>query len=89
VGKNIGPSNKKDADAIRRAAKVRERLFLQEPPDGHIVILTFEGVDPVAGYLQVVQSLPPEFAEAAMDLHGIDITATRSPLPKLVYNSRQ
>ena len=79
--KNFGPGNKKDADAIRRAAKVRERLFSKEPPDGHIVILTFEGVEPVAGYSKVVQSLPPDFAEAAMDLHGLDINVPRSPLP--------
>ena len=76
MGQNIGTSNKKDADVIRLAAKVRECSFLQEPPYGHIVILTFEGVDPVAGYLKVVQSLPPEFTEAAMDLHGLDTAIT-------------
>ena len=43
--------NKKDADAIRNAAGVRERLCLQKVPEGHIVILTFEGINPEAGYL--------------------------------------
>ena len=81
--------NKKDADAIRNAAGVRERLYLQKVPEGHIVILTFEGINPEAGYLQVIQNSPPEFAEAAMEIHGLDVNAPQLPLPKLVYNSRE
>lgn len=81
--------NKKETDAIRNAAKVRERSFLQELPDGHIVVLTFEGVEPVAGYEQVMRNLPPEFAAAAMECHGLDENALPPPLPELVYDSRQ
>ena len=81
--------NKKETDAIRNAAKVRERSFLQELPDGHIVVLTFEGIDPVAGYEQVMRNLPPEFAATAMECHGLDENALPPPLPELVYDSRQ
>ena len=81
--------NKEDTDAIRFAARVRERSYLQEMPEGHMVILTFEGINPEAGYLQVIQNSPPEFAEAAMEIHGLDVNAPQPPLPKLVYNSHE
>ena len=81
--------NKKDADAIRHAVGVRERLYLQKVPEGHIVILTFEGINPEAGYLQVIRNSPPEFAEATMEIHGLDVNAPQPPLPKLVYNSHE
>ena len=81
--------NKKDADAIRNAAGVRERLYLQKVPDGHIVILTFEGINPEAGYSQIIKNFSPEFAEAVMEIHGLDVNAMQPPLTKLVYNSRE
>ena len=81
--------NKKDADAIRNAAGVRERLYLQKVPDGHIVILTFEGINPEAGYSQMIRNSPPEFAEAVLEIHGLDVNATQPPSPKLVYNSHE
>ena len=81
--------NKKDADAIRHAAGVRERLYLQKVPEGHIVILTFEGINPEAGYSQIIRNSPPEFAEAVLEIHGLDVNATQPTSPKLVYNSRE
>ena len=81
--------NKKDTDAIRHAAGVRERSYLQETPEGHMVISTFEGIDPVAGYSQVIQNSPPDFAKASLEIHGLDVNASRPPLPKLVYNSHE
>ena len=81
--------NKKDTDAIRHAAGVRERSYLQETPEGHMVILTFEGIDPVAGYSQVIQNSPPEFAKASLEIYGLDVNASPPPLPKLVYNSHE
>ena len=81
--------NKKDADAIRNAAGVRERLYLQKVPEGHIVILTFEGINPEAGYSQIIRNSPPEFAEAVLEIHGLDVNATQPTSSKLVYNSRE
>ncbi len=81
--------NKKNTDAIRYAAGVRERSYLQKVPEGHMVILTFEGINPEAGYSQIIKNAPPEFAEAVMEIHGLDVYATQPPLPKLVYNSRE
>ena len=74
LGRMLG-ENKKDSDAIRNAARVRKRSYLQEMPEGHMVILTFEGINPEDGYLQVMQISPPELAEAAMEIHGININA--------------
>ena len=81
--------NKKEMDAIRHAAGVRERSFLQETPDGHMVILTFVGRDPVAGYSQVMQKLPSDFAELVMEVHVLDVNAPKPRMPELVYNSHE
>jgi hypothetical protein len=64
--------NKKETDAIRENAGVHERSFLQEAPNGHLVILTFEGDDPVAGWGSIMANLPPDFATAAMELHCME-----------------
>ena len=76
-------------DAICHAAGVRERSFLQETPDGQMVILTLEGRDPVVGYSQVMQKLPSDFAELVMEVHGLDVNAPQPPMPELVYNSHE
>jgi hypothetical protein len=33
--------------------------------------------------------MPSEFAEFAMDVHGLDITAPPPPLPELIFDSRE
>ena len=79
--------NKSHTDMIRKNAGVHERSFLQETRNGHLVILTFEGADPVAGWGKIMANLPPEFATAAMELHGLDVNAPPPPLPELIYDS--
>ena len=81
--------NKKEMDAIRHAAGVRERSFLQETPDGQMVILTLEGRDQVVGYSKVMQKLPSDFAELVMEVPGLDVNAPQPPMPELVYNSHE
>ncbi len=54
-----------------------------------MVILTYEGINPESDYLQVMQNSPPEFAEAAMEIYGLDVNAPQTPLLKLVYNSHE
>ena len=80
--------NKTHTDEIRENAGVHERSFLQETSDGHLVILTFEGENPLAGWEKIMANLPPDFAIAAMELHGLDVNAPSPPLPKLVYDSK-
>ena len=80
--------NKTHTDEIRENAGVHERSFLQETTDGHLVIFTFEGENPVTGWKKTMANLPPESAIAAMELHGLDVNAPPPPLPKLVYDSK-
>ena len=77
-----------EQDAIREAAGVHERTLLQETPEGDVVILTFEGDDPAAGWAHIMQSMPAEFASVVAEIHGIDVDAPPPPLPQLVYDSK-
>tara|TARA_Y100001933_G_C18875931_1_gene511931 strand:- start:266 stop:430 length:165 start_codon:yes stop_codon:yes gene_type:complete len=54
-----------------------------------MVILTFEGRDPVTGYYQVMQKLPSHFAELVREVHGLDVNAPQPPMPELIYNSHE
>ena len=74
--------------ASREDAGVHERTFLQETPAGDFVILTFEGDDPEASFAKIMQNMPPEFAEFAKDVHGLDANASPPLMPKLVFDSR-
>ncbi len=53
------------------------------------MILTFEGNNPVASYLQIIENLTPEFAEAAKEIYELDINAHQPLLPKLIYNGHE
>ena len=64
--------NKQETDAIRKNSGVQERSFLQETPNRHLVIWTFEGDDPVAGWGSIMANLPPDVATATMELHCME-----------------
>ena len=72
----------------RENAGVHERSFLQETPAGDFIILTFEGDDPEASFAKIMQNMPPDFADFAKDVHGLDVNAPPPPMPKLVFDSR-
>ncbi len=55
------------------AAKSRKRG--QRFVEAHIVIFTFEGIDPVPGFSQVTQNLLSGFAEVAVEVNGLDVNA--------------
>ena len=65
--------------ASRTDAGVHERSFLQE---------TFEGDDPEASFAKIMQNMPKDFAEFAMDVHGLDVNAPPPPMPKLVLDTK-
>ena len=81
------PEAKSDADAIRENAGVRERAFFQETPGGDFVILTYDGENPVESFGKIMETLPADFAEFVMDIHGMDVKSPPA-LPTLVYDSR-
>ena len=74
--------------ASREEAGVHERTFLQETPAGDFIILTFEGDDPAASFAQIMSNMPPEFAEFAKEVHGLDANAPPPPIPTLAFDSR-
>ena len=79
---------KPEFDAVRENAGVHERTFLQETPNGDFVILTYEGDDPIASFGKIMQSMDADFAEFALDVHGLDASAPPPPMPTVVYDSR-
>ena len=71
----------------REEAGVHERSFLQETPHGDFVILTFEGENPAASFGQIIANMPPDFAEFAKDVHGLDADAP-PPNISLIVDTR-
>ena len=74
--------------ASREAAGVHERSFLQETPNGDFVILTFEGDNPQAAFAQIMANMPPDFADFAKEVHGLDAGGPPPAMPTLVFDSR-
>ena len=82
------PSNKAETDKVREEAGVYERTFLQKTPNGDLVIVTLEGENPAESFGKMISSMPDEFAELVLDVHGFDMKGPPPPLPQLVYDSR-
>jgi len=72
----------------RESAGVHERSFVQHTPAGDFLIITLEGDDPAASWAQIMTTMPPEFAEFAKDVHGLDVDAPLPTLPELFFDSR-
>jgi hypothetical protein len=79
-------------DASRKAAAVHERTFLQETPQGDLVIVTLEtldGGDPMAAFGKMMADpTMAEFSAWAADVHGIDPKSPPPAVPRLVYDSK-
>ena len=79
-------------DASRKAAAVHERTFLQEAPQGDLVIVTLEtldGGDPMAAFGKMMADPTiAEFSAWAADVHGIDPKSPPPAVPRLVYDSK-
>ena len=74
--------------ASREDAGVHERTFLQETPNGDFIILTYEGDDPKASFAKIMSNMPPEFADFAKEVHGLDADVPPPPMPTLEFDSR-
>jgi steroid delta-isomerase-like uncharacterized protein len=65
-----------DFAASRRALSIHERTFLQETPDGDLVIVTLEGDDPLtafAGFGSPQDEFTDWFVEEVKAIHGVDL----------------
>ena len=76
-----------DFKASREAAGGHERTFLQETPNGHFIILTFEGDDPQTAFANLMGNMDEDFKAFAAEVHGLDPEAPMS-FPELVFDSR-
>lgn len=85
-----GPRQEEFA-ASRHRAGVRERTFLQETPDGDLVIVTLEGDDPARAFKDMMAASDPFtrwFVDRAADLHGMDPEAmATASAPTLLVDS--
>ena len=55
---------------------------------GDFAFLTFEGENPVAGWGEVIQSMPTELASVVAEIHSFNSDAPPPPMPTLVYDSK-
>jgi len=82
-----------DYAASRRQLGVRERTFLQQTPQGDVVIVTLEGDNPAQAF-QRFGSLPGPFVQwfvqQVREIHGFDLSAPPpGPLPELAIDSQE
>jgi hypothetical protein len=66
-----------DFKASRERYGVHERTFLQQTPQGDVVIVTLEGDDPVSAFQSIASSQDPFirwFVQQVLDIHGFDLS---------------
>jgi hypothetical protein len=87
----LNGNRKKEFQASRRNAGIRERVFLQRTPMGDMVIVTFEGENPeafISQFSAAGDDFSKWFLESVKRLHGIDLTESPSePVSELVVDS--
>ncbi len=87
----LNGSRQREFAASRERAGVRERTFLQETPQGDVVIVTLEGEDPAGAFDKMMNSADPFttwFLEHAKEFHGVDPSQmSKGASPVLVVDS--
>ena len=85
-----GPRRPEFDDFHRRVGLSGERWFLQQTPQGELLILTLEG-DPAGALAKLGASDHPFdiwFREAVREVHGVDLSQPPAgPPPELVFES--
>ncbi len=71
---------------------VHWRVFLQQTPQGDLVLATAEGADPARAFQQLGagdDAFTQWFVQQIQDIHGVDMRQPPpGPLPELVYESQ-
>jgi hypothetical protein len=73
----------------RRMGAVRERIWLQQTPQGPVELLFIEADDPARLFEQLATSQEPfdvEFRAWVLDVYGLDLTKPPPPLPEQVLD---
>jgi hypothetical protein len=81
-----GPRRQEFADS-RDHAGVRERTFLQESPQGDLVIVTLEGDDPAGSFGKMMNtrdSFTRWFVAKVKEVHGVDLTDADMTVPSVM-----
>ncbi len=66
-----------DFKASRDRYGVHERSFLQQTPQGDMVIVTLEGNDPVSAFQKMARDQDPFtrwFVQQVLEIHGFDLS---------------
>ncbi len=84
-----GPRQDEYASSRKRVG-LRERTFLQQSPQGDLVIVTLEGDDPERAFAKMMQASDPFtswFLDQVKEIHGIDLANGEMTVPTLVVDS--
>ena len=86
-----GPRSSEFEDFLTRYQVIRERVWLQQNPDGsYLAVVLFEGEGASTLMQRFATSDHPfdvEFRNKVGDAHGIDFTQPPPPPPELLFDS--
>jgi len=88
---DLNGARKAEYQASRARAGMHERAFLQQTPQGDLVIVTMEAEDPGAAMGASVQGNDPFtawFLAQVQEIHGVDLRNLPGPPPELIADSR-
>jgi len=87
--RELGGPRCREFEASRRDVGLRERVYLQETPQGAFAIVTWEGAEPQKA-MQIFGRQTGPFADwfraKIKDLHGIDLASVTDPPSKLLLD---
>ena len=79
-------------EAAQQRFGVHWRIFLQQTPQGDLVIATAEGADPARAFRQLGagdDAFTQWWAQQIQDIHGVDLRQSPpGPLPELAFEFR-
>jgi len=94
--KFTGELNSSRLDDFKQSRKnlgIRERTFLQQTPQGDMVIVTLEGEDPASAFAKFAANndeFSTWFAAQVKEIHGLDLRQPPpGPMPELVIDTQQ
>lgn len=80
-----------DFQNARKRLGIRERTFLQQTPEGSLVIVTLTGNDPEQSFRKLAlgnDEFTKWFINKVKEIHGIDLTSPPpGPMPEMIVDS--
>src|ERR687886_2859148 len=72
----LNGSRRDEYETLQQRFEVQSRVFLQQTPEGDLVLVTMEGTDPARAFQQMWagdDAFTKWFVEQVKDIHGIDL----------------